>query len=381
MTKWFEGFSRRESRVLNISFLLMMICALLLSNERLLVRLTMPSARTLLDKIEFVVSEGDVRRSGDMVVVGSGGKVSVRVRPGAEFICSGESAFRMALIEGVLMVDLLGGEFVWTVNGEHEMAVRGERALVSGSPAVLNIRVGDGEPVVRTVSGRGLFQFKRALAGPVDGEAPVPAPMSNPVYFYVWHMSDFYSVAGQKVERRGAALVVPPVSLDVIVNWEHPEAHGPFSVQLASSSDFTGEKLFFNTTDQTFTLDRVFLGENHWRVSYSDLYWSDIRSFKVEPRFLELAFKRDGVSGGGVAAGVGSDVVLKWTPSELVSGYLVEVSVAENFAPERSSLQWLPVAELKTAFDQPGVRFARIRGVNARNEISDWSAPVKIVVR
>jgi hypothetical protein len=382
MTKWFEGFTSAEWRVLNLSFVFMMICAFLLSNERVLGRLTFARSGNALSVMgELHTASGDLRvksaagewRSGtgplylgEAVVAGRDGRATVRLRPGVELQMHPESLLRLALIEGVPLMDLLAGRFSWSVSGEFELAVKGERALLRGQPAEIEVLVGPGlaEPVVKTMTGRGNFQFRRSIAGPQDAQAPVAAPMPNPVYFYVWQLGDFYLVDNQRVARAGATPV--QVRLDLVVNWEHSAQQGPFTVQLSSSPEFSNVKDFFTTADQTHTLEKVFLGENFWRVSFEDFYWSQVQTFKVEPRFLELALKAK--PGGGA----------EWEPSETMAGYIAEVSPSEDFAPENSEFKWLAGPRYPLDPGGRGPLFVRIRGINGRNQISDWSQPVKV---
>lgn len=393
MTKWLDGFTRAEWRVLNISFVLMMICAFLLSNERLLSRIWPTGGAGVTEALgEISRSQGDVRiksaggamrpaegslRLGEVVAVGADGNLAVKVRPGVELQAAPNSLFRLTLIEGLPLFDLLGGKFIWNVRGDFEISVKGERAVLKGEPAVLEIELASGleEPVVKTTSGRGAFQLRKAIAGP-DAQAPAAAPMPNEVYFYVWRLEDLYSVSNRTLEPKAGEPERVPT--EIILNWQHSSAHGPFSVQLSRSMEFTGAKDFFNTSDQTFTLEKAFLGANYWRVSFNDLYWSEVRGFKVEARFLELALKPLKAE---LQADSEADVEVRWEPSEPMHSYIAEYSQDAGFPQGQTQRNWLPAPVLKTQLPVKGRWFARLRGLNARNEISDWSPPVRILIR
>jgi hypothetical protein len=377
--KWLDGFTRAEWRVLNISFVMMTACALLLSNERLMRRLmprTFSSGQVLGQALDV---SGDARvkskeekwralegplQLGDTVATGKDGRALVKIKPGVEFQFTPNSVLRVALVEGVPVFDLLDGRFIWTVTGEMEVAVRGERAQLHGDPATIDIQLAADsvEPRVKIGAGRGTFQLRHKRNEESELQAPIAAPMPNQTYFYVWRLHDLYNVSGRKVEPKPAPLLVP---IDIILNWEHPVAAGPFSVQLSAAPEFTEQSRFFPSGDQTLTLEQAFLGENYWRVSFRDMYWSESRTFKVEPRFWDIAFKAKE-----------SASAWTWTASEKAVGYLIEGSSREDFSADLT-LEWSGEPMVQRLSVRDGVNFLRIRAVSSRNEISDWSRPVK----
>ena len=394
--KWFDGFNKTEWRVLNISIVLMMLCAFILSNDRVLGKIggVWSSGRRLSSPMgEITEAKGDTRIKlesakewrkatgtvylGDNIFSGEDGSIHIRIKPGVEVRLSSTGIMRFALIGGFPCVDMLMGQFHWLITGEQCVAIQGARGILSGQQATVDVRVDSGatEPKIKVTSGQGGLQLNKNFSGPDELQAPVSAVTPNSVYFYVWRMDDFYQVVDQRVTARDKVPLAVPI--EIVLNWEHPVAPGPFTVQTAGSHDFTKERSFYSTTDLSFTLDKALLGENFWRVSFNNLAWSEVRSFKVEPRFIEVKLqplRKDPF----IRLKSVSQVLIKWMVSEPMAGFVVEVSDDERFSPGRVASRWLSAPELVLEAEKPGIQFARIRALNSRQEISDWSPVVKI---
>jgi len=391
--KWLEGFSKSEWRVLNVSLVLMMACAFVLSNDRVLAKLGGGSGRRH-SVAEVAESQGDVRVKADtakawrkpekkiylneVMWLGDDARVLLRLRPGVELRAGGKALFRMALIEGIPSVDMIAGEFDWLITGEQSVGIKGVRGILSGRQATVTIQVDPSleEPKVRLTSGAGALELTRSYSGPDEAQAPVASQTANSIYFYVWRLEDFYKVAEQRVTARERAPVEVP--MDIPLNWDHPVAAGPFSVQLAATEDFTRERRFFTSGEVTHTLDKALLGDNYWRVSFNNLSWSSIRMFRVEPRFLEAPVtpvKKE----YRMRLRQVSQARVQWTVPDPMAGFVAELSGDTAFESGKTQHRWLSAPELIVEMDKPGVQYVRLRAFNSRQEISDWSPVVKVV--
>lgn len=390
--KLFKGFSRAEWRVINVSLVLMMLCAFALSNERVMSLLggSHPRREQIAELLE---AKGDVRVKfeaskvwadpekslllGDVVWVNEGAAVHVRLRPGVEFRAAGRALFRLPLLEGVPSVDMISGRFDWLIDGEQSVGVRGTRGRLAGRQLGITVELAQDtpEPQVRVTSGQGGLEAGRPRSGPEAEDAPVPALTANNLFHYVFRLNDFYQIENQRlILRRELPRDVP---VEVPLNWEHPVVSGPFRIQLAGTEDFSSDRRFLSSGEPGLVLETALLGDNYWRVTYNGLAWSDARMFRVEGRFLDVTLKpeRREVL---IRLRETRQALVKWRPSEPMAGFVAEISSDAAFAPEKTDTLWLTVPETAIEAELPGSRFVRVRAFNDRQELGDWSPAVKV---
>lgn len=393
MTRWFEGFSRGEWRVLNFSLMCMMLCAFLLSNPRVLLRvgdLLEPDRRMPFATLGEIKGDVRVKREnarewsspranisvGEVLITGDAGRVRMKVANDIEVHVAPKSLLRVILLEGRPTIDLVSGAFDWLITGEQPVAVRGASGVLMGRQATVHVQIEEGaEPEVRVTSGEGVLQYHGQVGSPDDTSPPVSSAMANEVYFYIWHLEDFYRIEDQRLLRREK----PPmeVALEIPLNWDHPVSAGPFTVQTSGSYDFTENRRFYTAASLGITIDHASLGENFWRVGYNNLNWSQVRSFRVDARFAEVAVKPIARE-LSIRLQSTNQVLAKWECAEAMAGFVAEVSTDENFAEEKTNTRWLSAPEIVVEAESKSIQFVRLRAFNSRQEISDWSKPVRV---
>lgn len=391
-----KGLNRIEWRVLSISLLLMMACAFLLANEKALnwLGLNNGPSEVVARVLTYV---GDVRvqsensrqwskvrreiRLGDSLFVGEDGRMEIELSSKARLEVPSKAILRFRKMEGIAIVDMIAGTFVWRFSGPQAVAVKGARAtLAGGSEAAVEI-VLDGvtdEHRVRTLTGEAQLQIETStLSAPQEGRAPEVVAQQSSRHFYLWRLQDFFTLVDQTVKWRSD---VPfELEVEIQLNWEHPSG-GPFNLQLARTESLTGERRFYSTVDPTFTLERAFLGDNYWRVAFADHAWSVVQKFTVEGRFLDSRVEpaqkdvRLNLRSNG-------EVLLRWNFSSDMAAYVAELNPNPNFPKETSQLRYLTAPEFVQDFSKPGVLYVRMRGLNSRQELTDWSAPMRVQAR
>ncbi len=389
-----KGLSRIEWRVISISLLLMMLCAFLLANERALSWLGLNSGQSEIGA-HFKTAAGDVRtkfesstvwtkakseiRVGDSIFVGEGGRAEIELVSGARVELPSKAIFRLIKMEGIPCLDMLAGTFIWRFSGPQAVAIKGARATLTGRDAGVEITVDGGadEHKVKTLTGEAQLQMERALAGPDEGRAPHILPAANAKHFYIWRLEDFYSLDDQKLTPR--AEPSQEVPLEVTLNWEHPSS-GPFSLQLARTTDLTQERRFYSTVDPTYTLEKAFIGANYWRVAFASQAWSAVAQFTVEGRYLDVRVE-PAAQEHKVNLRASQDVMLRWNFSSEMAAYIAELSPDAKFSVGQTESRYLTSPEFVQEFSKSSVIYARMRGVNNRQELTEWSPVARIVAR
>lgn len=389
-----KGLNKTEWRVLSISLLLMMSCAFLLANEKALVWLGFASGpsevaarvQTTAGEVRVQSENSDQWREarreihvGDSVFIGEDSRMEIELNSGARMEVPGKALFRIRKIEGISSVDMLAGTFVWRFSGPQAAAVRGVRATLNGREAGLEIVLDatSDEPRIRTLTGEAQLQIEKRESSAVQGLAPEVPVDENSRHFYLWRLDDFFALADQTIQWRTDS--VDEVGLEITLNWEHPSA-GPFNLQLAKTESLTGERRFYSTVDPSYTLEKAFLGENYWRVAFMDQAWSKVQKFVVEGRFLDSRIEP---SEKEIRVNLRSsrEILLRWNFSSSMAAYIAELSSEAAFPKDKSQLRYLTTPEFVQEFAKPTVLYARMRGLNSRQELTDWSPVRRIQAR
>lgn len=389
-----KGFTKTEMRVISISLVLMMLCAFLLANDRALNFLGITTA-TQESVARILTVTGDVRikpddaakwskakstvNIGDNIYVGDNSSAELELTSGAKVSVPAKAIFRIVRLEGIPCFDMLAGKFIWTYSGPQAVAVKGARGILSGDSATVEVSVDAGatDHQIKTIAGNPQLQLDKTASAPDETVAPKALPGANPVVFYVWRLEDYYLIDDQKLTPREK--IASEVPLEVTLNWEHPSS-GPFDIQISPASDLTKERRFYSTVDPSVTLEKAFLGENFWRVAFANTAWSQVQKFKVEPRYVEAKIE-PAAKELKVNLRAQGEQMLRWNFSDNMSTYIAEVSSDANFAPGKTELKYLNAPEFVQEFPKPGIVYTRMRGLNVRQELTDWSPVTKVIAR
>ncbi len=389
-----QGFTKTEWRVISVSLLLMMVCAFLLTNDKALEFLGVgasgaePGARFLTmtgdvriktdDATKWVKAKGTVF-IGESIFIGEGGAAELELNSGARLSVPSKAIFRIVRVEGIPSLDMLAGKFVWTFSGPQAVAVKGARGTLTGQNATVEIFVDAGatEHQVKSLSGEGQLQIDKTAFAPDEAQAPEALAGANTTFFYVWRLDDYYTLNDQLLAVKPKPL--PEVPVEVILNWQHPSS-GPFNVQLSPTQDLTKERRFYSTVDPSVTLEKAFLGENYWRVAFANTAWSKVQKFTVQPRYLDAKIE-PALREYKVNLRSQSEQMLRWNFSSDMASYIAEISPDDKFLEGRTELKFLNAPEYVQDLLRPGIYYARMRGLNVRQELTDWSPVSKIIAR
>ncbi|MBX3021599.1 MAG: hypothetical protein KF799_07975 [Bdellovibrionales bacterium] len=191
-------------------------------------------------------------------------------------------------------------------------------------------------------------------------DATIPAPVPSERYLpYVWKMTDLYERENGRWRRR--AEPGRQVSAVFDLAWDDGKAT---RLQLSGDRHFSGSRIHFVTSAAGFSIDKMYLGENFWRISRDGLRWSESLSFVVEPETLPDQVR--------VKASKGR---LHFSSSTKIRTYVLEFSRQPEFASASTFV--FHTQQTEFAWDMRQLGYLRARGVDAKGELTEYSPVVK----
>lgn len=76
-----------------------------------------------------------------------------------------------------------------------------------------------------------------------------------------------------------------------------------------------------------------------------------------------------------------SNLMLRWNFSQEMASYIAEKSIDEHFAAGATEAKNLLAPEFVFEITAPGIVYWRMRGVNAQQQLTEWSRPLKVIAR
>lgn len=306
--------------------------------------------------------KGQPLAAGDTVFATDGSGFVIRLPGNNEIVA--EAGSRVQILRASLdgpRIDLQKGKFRLFADGTWQVALGGVTHVVRAKRAEMEIAVLEGAaPAVKTVNGEGFVQ----VAGTERLQARDAASL-----IYIWKLGDLYESAGGRWKRKS-----PPARVKIVqlLEWEG-RAPG-YQVQIASTPDFSRDRIFAETKDSRYESPENFVGANYWRVSGDGKSWSPPSAFQVNAGFLD-----EKTAGRPLTQKAKPGVVkITWHAGKTISRFLAEVSADSSFPLDRTEVEEFKGSSFTKKFAQPGRYYVRARGVNARGELTEYSTPVTV---
>lgn len=394
---WLSGMSPSEKRVVKICVLLMLLCLPFLLDEDLLARLLGREKEAVGQQIGRIASaQRDVRRKGsnelqwrgvgkeqavymgDSVFAGDGSSAKIALDGANELTIAPNSLVRFANINGFRVGDMALGTFKVQVDGEVKVAVNGKLKTFKGRKSEIEVVVKkNAKPVIRVTKGEAKIAEVPVVREIAAVEpVPVPKPEESPL-IYIWKWPDYYA----PTEPIFAKSVRPKeVILTHVLSWEAPE--GEFSVQASDRADFLGPRNYFETEANAVEIRKVYLGPNYWRVSRDKRRWSKVAKFEVRPVFLDERVTIQPSTQDLIILDVQQGAIMQamWNADPSIIKLLVELSTSPDFPREGTRVEWINGLEQVRTFTRAGTYYLRARGINERQEITEYSNTLTVNV-
>lgn len=306
------------------SLIAMLLCAVVLSSDRLLSllfgRSTQSSSTAVIGEISL--TENDTRhrshdsyswrkanarehiRIGDSVFTGENSQSQVRLASGAVVDLDQNSLVKFSRIDNIEVPNLSLGNFRVAVNGTVKIAVAGRITEIAGKGSVVQVTVDQQKPELRVLKGEAQITTQEAstkleveetmtLDEPEVREAPIareikiiPQPIPETLV-YINTLDDLYEYeSSTKIVKREQRRTL--VDLPVKVSWATEGTTTQVFGQLSESPLFLNipDSFIARGEESSGSFRRVFLGKNIYRLSADGKIWTDPKEFEVIASFL-----------------------------------------------------------------------------------------------
>lgn len=380
--------SRREKATIIIALLVMIICISLIYSGRFwrsyhsqgipIGEITALSNDTRFRENQSIAwDDAETQQTvaiGDAVFTGESSTMTVKMYAGDTLNLEEQTLIVFRSIHGIDFPDLQRGSVTVVLNGDSHFSMRGRLGKLSGRNAVIRLTAdGNGEPEVRVVRGEAHWLPLEDKA--VAGRIPELRPLEDVVH--TWRLYDLYDIksSGILAREKSPEFVLHPLRL----TWSADLAAGMATVQLDSSPQFAKPWMFGGQNGEA-DLNRIYLGENVWRVSLDGKKWSMPGKFNVTGKFRAQAPRLQAYHTevpwvNGRAAG---SLVVGDRGKAL--GYIIEESADESFSQPVLRRFWSSGKMTIVSYTKPGKYFYRARSVDENQELSVWSMIEQISV-
>lgn len=312
----------------------------------------------------------------DSVFAGNKSTIHIQLKTGGDIDLQPNSMMTFRTLNGVTLPNFIQGTFELNINGSVKLMINDRVTLIEGNQARVRLNIKEGETSVTPVILRGKaiaetldFQQekKRDLRGitlRVEPPKILPTPLS---LRYIWHESDLFEMPQNEwVWRRKAA---EDVEVPFFISW----SDGPGKPVFIDQSGPSGARLAFKSQDQNpFKLNRLFTGENRFRLSWDNETWSSVETVLVKPEFWqnEIRWLDDGDgTKGPTTVTRGKSLQLSWQATRSGRHYLFEVSRDKNFSPTATTITPLHQQRMQFKAVETGVFYVRVRAISDAHEV------------
>lgn len=345
---------------------------------------------------------------GDSVFTGSKSRSQVSFVEGGYVDLGENTLLTFTKVKNEKLPNLAEGNFRLQVHGEMKLAIAGEVTEIKGDRTEVQVFMDKkiNKPQLKVLKGKALVKQGSAPAvelkiNQVSALRPpnrIPSSVTeteleavkieepktvqtlqqaDETIFYISKFYDFYERKENAIVRRDQRPNY--VSFQKKLSWITQGDVQKVSGQLSSTSEFDKSVLPFETSQKEFSLNQVFLGENHWRLSLDSKNWLPASKFFVKSAFLpndtlKIAFPQS------TYAMFNQPISIKGViqaPAD-ITNFVFEFSRVPSFPNGKTNIHWLSKNQLSLKLNSRGSYYLRVRGVNQKMEITDFSEVVEI---
>ncbi len=343
---------------------------------------------------------------GDSVFTGSRSRSQVSFVKGGHVDLGENTLLVFGKVQNEQIPNFMHGNFRLQVKGEMKLAIAGEVTEIKGDNSEVQIFMDkkSKKPQLKVLKGKAVVKQGAApavelkinqvsaLRAPANIPEPDPAmetvkieepktvqatQLDDETLFYTSQLYDFYekkeNVLARKDQRPN--YVNFQKKLSWITQGDVPKIFG----QLSATPGFDKSVLPFESPQNEFLLNHTFLGENHWRLSIDGKNWTTASKFFVKSTLLpvenlKVNFPQSSYPIFNQPISINGTIE---APAE-ISSFVFEFSRSPDFSTAGTRIHWLSKKQLSLKINNPGSYYLRVRGVNQKMEITDFSSVVEI---
>lgn len=391
--KFWQSFTPTEKRLTISCFVAMLLCLLFLLSDSLfsfLIR-SKDRDRALVGQIAF--QEKDVRRkqadqfvwfsakkqdllrAGDAVYTGAKASLKIRLSSGSALDVGENSLISFDEYDGENLARLGAGEFKIKVDGKLKVLIGDEVKVFEGNNSELSINVDQNKNATILSANGSIVKSDARKIKKMDEIVQVDRSAKQLTAF--WKLYDLYEPSGDSLQLKNK--IAEQVDYDLKLDWIARNLKSRW-VQVSSGSDFSIEKsIKFQAISGLEQTVKAYVGKNFWRVKSEDgELWSIPGQFDLHPQYLPNAAPV--LTENFIRLPIKADPIAMTIPKldriESV-GHVVEASSTSEFVPEKTKTFWSKGKDISLTFFRPGIFYYRIRAVNEKQQLSEWSKTQK----
>ena len=343
---------------------------------------------------------------GDSIFTGSKSRSQVAFTKGGHVDLGENTMLTFSKIKNETLPNFTEGNFRLKVNGEMKLAIAGEVTQINGDHTEVQIFMDKKvkKPQLKVLKGKALVTQGKApavelkvnqvseLRAPANIQEVDPATQAvkieepktvqtlqnaDEIIFYTSQLYDFYEKKDNALVRRYEKPNY--VNLQKKLSWNTQGDVSKVYGQLSVNPEFDKSVRPFESTQKEFTLDHVFLGANNWRLSLDGKNWTTSAQFFVRSQSLQI--EKPKISFSQTAYAIFNQPInvqgLIEAPQE-ISNFVYEFSTSPQFPANGTRIQWLTKNQLSLRLDKAGSYYIKVRGLNERMEITEFSDVIEI---
>lgn len=346
---------------------------------------------------------------GDSIFTGARSRSQVTFAKDGGHVDLGENTLLVfGKVQNVEVPNFIEGNFRLQVKGEMKIAIAGEVTQIKGENSEVQIFMDKKvkKPQLKVLKGKAIVkqgtapavELKTNQVSALRVPASIPSSIKEPeleavkieelktvqtlqpadeTLFYTSQLYDFYEKKDNLLARKDQRPSY--VNFQKKLSWVTQGDVQKIWGQLSSTPGFDKSVLPFESSEKEFTLNHAFLGENHWKLSIDNKNWTTASKFFVKSTLLPIEhlkvtfpqstyaiFNQPININGIIEAPVG------------ISNFVFEFSRSPDFPTTATRIHWLAKNQLSLKINTPGNYYLRVRGVNQKMEITDFSNVIEI---
>lgn len=410
---------RMDRALVAFSLLAVLLCGIVLSNERvfqfLLGRSSQSSNAPVIGEISF--ARNDIRhrsadshswekanteqriRIGDSVFTGEKSQSQVSLNNGGRVDLDQNSLVKFSKIDNIELPNLGLGNFLVAVNGTMKIAIDGEVTEIEGQGSEVQVIVKQRErPKLRLLKGAANVKTKTSSQklennrvivmqepAPLPTKAPaaieakvLPTSITEPIV-YTDELYDLFEQRAERLVRRDSrrTLLNFPVEIPWVIEGKPLQVFG----QLSNNRDFFSipDSFVAKADSRSGIFRKTLLGKNFYRLSINGKTWIEPREFEIVARPLDKPAPQIKVSGRRLFI-LKDSVTLSGRIESELPNVVLEMSGSPEFAPTETSVTWMREKKFVLHVTQAKSIFLRARAVDQKLKVTGVSSVVRVDV-
>lgn len=351
-------------------------------------------------------------RLGDALFTGAGSESNVLFRNGDLMTIGEKSIVLFSQIEGADVPQLHQGEIKITINGKRKFLLNGQVTEFQGKNSRIQIHFDEKKfPKVKLLTGS-VTTIHEGLKKPISliperelildlPEAPQPRKVASNetipepkkvtqlesevdqvFYNYNFKLYDIYENENQTLKKRKELPIA--VNIKIPLHWRVQGSIDKVYGQISNEENFSQLIQTFETIGSDYEAQKIFIGDNYWRVSTDQKNWGTINRFNLIADFVPYpppSIKIE--SENGVLYRLKDDFEIrgKLESSSETLHFVIEYSQDPNFGTEQTQVIWQPEMNFKLPYNSLGPVYLRARGLNSQNELTHYSPVTQVFIK